>query len=345
MQWIETNQPLDLPKWPNHFYKDVGWKGWNDFLGISTPATDRRRKYRLSQNQEYCTFEEAREYAHFLKLKSGTEWKKLVRENALSLHIPSYPNEVYKDKGWNGWGDFLGTNIIASQNREFLIFEEAKTVAQSLGLKSTSEWRKWAKSTARPVNIPACPWEVYKNEGWNGIGDFLGTGTIAPQNREFGSFEDTRNFACTLGLLGKEEWVEWVKTHDRPSDIPAYSNEVYKNRGWNGWGDFLGTGFIAHKNRTYRPFQEARLFVRSLGLQNKEEWTQYAKSNKRPDDIPKCPDHIYEKEWEGWGDWLGTDRIANQNKEFLPFEKARDFARSLGFQSQGQWRASARLSR
>ncbi|MGE0198212.1 MAG: DEAD/DEAH box helicase family protein [Simkaniaceae bacterium] len=344
LEWFEIHQPLEWAKWPNHLFKDKGWKGWNDFLGITTPIIDRRRKYRLSVTQEYCSFTEARAYAHSLNLKSMTDWKKLVQKNALPSKIPSYPDQVYKNKGWKGAGDFLGTGAIASQNREFLRFEEAKKVIQELELKSMSEWRKWAKSIARPANIPACPWEVYKNDGWNGIGDFLGTGTIAPQNKKFRSFKDARNFAKTLNLSGKEEWVQWTKTDARPIDIPAYPNEVYAKLGWNGWGNFLGTGFIAHKNRTYRSFHEARLFVRALGLQNKEDWAQWAKSKERPEDIPKSSNHIYEAEWQGWGDWLGTDRIANQNKEFLSFEEARDFARSLKFQSQGQWRTWAKTA-
>lgn len=171
------------------------------------------------------------------------------------------------------------------------------------------------------------------------MGDFLGTGAVAPQNREFLSFEDARNFAHVLGLSGKEEWAKWAQTDQRPSNIPASPDQVYAKKGWDGWGDFLGTGYTAHKNRTYRSFHEARLFVRALGLKNKEDWARWVKSKERPEDIPKSPNHIYETEWQGWGDWLGTDRIANQNKEFLSFEEARDFVRSLKFQNQGQWRA------
>ena len=337
-QWFEIHEPLDFPKWPNHLYKNAGWQGWNDFLGISTPSINRGRKYRLSQNQDYCSFGEARAYALSLKLKSMTDWKQLVRENALPPHIPSYPDQVYKNKGWKGAGDFLGTGAIASQNRQYRPFEEARICARSLGLKSSREWREWTKTSARPSDISASPWKAYAGKGWNGMGDFLGTQTIAPQNRIFRSFQNAKMFAHTLQLKGKEEWVEWAKSDTRPSDIPAYPNEVYAKKGWNGWGDFLGTGFVAHKDRKYRPFQGARLFVRSLGLQNKEDWTRWAKSNKRPQDIPSSPEHIYSGEWGGWGDWFGTERIANQNKVFRPFEEARVFARSLGLKSQGEWR-------
>lgn len=294
--------------------------------------------------QKYLDFSETKLFAHSLTLKSKTAWENWVKTNKLPINIPKHPDSFYAKNGWNGWGDFLGTEIIASQHPKFLCFEETKIFAQRLGLKSMSEWRNWAKSKDRPSNISASPWKTYADKGWNGIGDFLGTGSIAPQNRIFQSFEDARVFAHSLHLSGKEEWVDWTKTNARPSDIPAYPNEVYEKKGWNGWGDFLGTDYIAHKNRLYRPFHETRLFARSLELQKKEEWVKWAKSNQRPMDIPKSPDHIYEKDWKSWGDWLGTNRIANQNKEFLSFEEARNFVRNLGFKKQGQWRTWAKTA-
>ena len=40
------------------------------------------------------------------------------------------------------------------------------------------------------------------------------------------------------------------KLDARPSDIPAYPDEVYKDE-WTSWGDFLGTGVISVLHRTY----------------------------------------------------------------------------------------------
>jgi len=74
-------------------------------------------------------------------------------------------------------------------------------------------------------------------------------------------------------------------------------NETYKNKGWKGWGDFLNTGNIAPENLVFRPFKEAREFVRSLGLKSKKEWSDYCKSGNKPDDIPSAPWNTY-KEWK-----------------------------------------------
>jgi len=50
---------------------------------------------------------------------------------------------------------------------------------------------------------------------------------------------------------------------------------------------FLKTGF--------KPFKEAKEFVRSLGLKNQKEWDDYVNSGKKPVDIPSSPSQFYKK--------------------------------------------------
>jgi hypothetical protein len=83
--------------------------------------------------------------------------------------------------------------------------------------------------------------------------------------------------------------------------------------------------------REWRPFEEAREFARSLGLKGKIEWQEYAKSGKRPADIPSSPDKIYKSRWKGWKDWVGT--------QWRPFGEARKFVHSLGLRNQQEWQA------
>jgi hypothetical protein len=57
--------------------------------------------------------------------------------------------------------------------------------------------------------------------------------------------------------------------------------------------------------RNWRPFEEAREYARGLGLKNWHEWQAWAKSGKRPKDIPSNPREIYGvKGWVSHGDWL-----------------------------------------
>lgn len=90
----------------------------------------------------------------------------------------------------------------------------------------------------------------------------------------------------------------------------------------------------------FRPFAEAREFVRKLGLKSQKEWQEYLKSGKKPEDIPNYPNDTsaYRGYWKGWGDWLGTGRIADQDKVFRPFAEAREFVHSLNLKNQQEWR-------
>jgi Integrase repeat unit len=129
------------------------------------------------------------------------------------------------------------------------------------------------------------------------------------------SFEEARAFARTLGLKSHVEWWRWSsgKLKDRslgelPPDIPAGPERVYSEH-WKSWGDWLGH---ARRIRGWRPFEEAREYVRKLNLKSYEKWKALAKDrsvanrNRLPDDIPSYPNHVYKKEWIAWWDWLGT---------------------------------------
>jgi len=110
------------------------------------------------------------------------------------------------------------------------------------------------------------------------------------------------------------------KTKARPEDIPASPSNVYKNKGWASWGDWLGIDRIANQNRTWLSFEKARAFVRKLGLKGQGDWRQWSKTNARPRSIPSLPSKVYKDDgWAGWGDWLGTSTIANQDRVYLPF--------------------------
>jgi hypothetical protein len=238
-------------------------------------------------------FEEARIYVHSLGLRNEAEWQAWSKSNDRPDDIPKTPDYIYKGKGWANWGDWLGTGTIAAQNRIYLPFEEARTFARSLGLKSRTEWRVWSRSDAKPDDIPANPAHVYKNKGWVGWGDWLGTGTIAPQKRIYLPFEEARTFVRSLELKSQTQWRVWSKSDAKPDDIPGDPPKIYKAQGWVSWGDWLGTGSIAPSYRIYLPFEEARAFARSLGLKKQTEWRVCSKSDAKPDNIPADPYNAY----------------------------------------------------
>jgi hypothetical protein len=91
------------------------------------------------------------------------------------------------------------------------------------------------------------------------------------------------------------------------------------------------------------PYAKAKKFVRSLGLKSALEYQQWAAGkldNKpaRPREVPFNPHKAYLREWQGFSDWLGTDRIANFEREFLPYDQARAFVAQLGLETYSERR-------
>ena len=115
-------------------------------------------------------------YAHTLKLKGFREWNDWAKTGARPANMPSAPNITYKHDGWQGYGHWLGTNNVATKDKQFLPFKKALLHARSLKLTSNKDWRVWCNSGARPVNMPSNPHQTYKHDGWQGYGQWLGTG-------------------------------------------------------------------------------------------------------------------------------------------------------------------------
>jgi len=309
--------PSDIPTNPNRVYANDGWIGFGDWLGTGNIAP-RFRKFR--------TFKKARAFIHSLQLTSNKQWRllcsgRLTEKGPFPKDIPTNPQKVYKECGWVSFGDWLGTGRIATYNRKFMPFEEARKFIRSLNLKSTVEWKKFCngKMTDKgflPSEIPLKPERVYKTLGWSGMGDWLGTGKVANQQRKFRSFRDARTFARSLNLNTREEWNKFCKGMLQgkvvlPPDIPVGVERFYKDKGWISFGDWLGTGAIANQRKKFMSFTRARAFVRSLKLRSQKEWRRFCKGQlpdkeKPPSHIPTTPERAYKnKGWIGYSDWLG----------------------------------------
>jgi len=290
--------PADVPKAPDQVYKTKGWESWGDWLGSNKVAFG---------SKKYREFEEARSWARSLGLKSGKDWQKFTREEKLPSDIPAAPHYVYKNIGWAGIGDWLGTNSIATYKRKYRSFPEAREWARSLGIKTQKEWIAFSLSGQLPVDIPTKPHATYKDQGWVSIGDWLGTEAVATFRRQYRIFDMAREWARSLGLRSKSEWVEFTKSGNLPPDIPVIPSKTYREDGWNGFGDWLGTGTIAPQLRQFRSFVEARDWVRSLGLRSQNDWIAFTKSGNLPPDIPVAAAAVYRDQgWKSLRDWLGT---------------------------------------
>ncbi|HZV01132.1 MAG TPA: hypothetical protein VFF73_30750, partial [Planctomycetota bacterium] len=293
---FSKERPKDIPSKPHQTYKHC-WKGFRDWLGTHVREERWARHFR--------SFKEARVFVRTLGLESTDEWKKWAKRTTgkRPRDIPAYPWLIYLGKGWRGMNDWLGTERNPSRMRPF---REARDFVRALGLESYGDWQKYAKGGKRPRDIPSNPWYCYRGHGWKGIEDWLGTVSLKERwARRFRPFHEARAFARTLGLDGKAGWNHYAtRSGKRPRDIPSCPWVVYRGHGWRGMLDWLGA---ERRPSPFRPFREARAFVHTLGLEDHADWRKYAKSGKRPRDIPATPWGVYLGHgWRGIEDWLGS---------------------------------------
>lgn len=117
-------------------------------------------------------------------------------------------------------------------------------------------------------------------------------------------FKEAREIVRKLGLKSYKEWQD-LCSKNRIANIPIAPDLTYKE--WNSWYDWLGKSRI-YKNK-FLPFTEAREFARKLKLKGRNYWVEFCKLGLRPSNIPSSPNVVY-KEWDSWGDWLGTNNKA-----------------------------------
>ena len=156
---------------------------------------------------------------------------------------------------------------------------------------------------------------LFDSIAWTTLGEvrskFFG---FTQRNINYLSFKEAKDYVKTLKIKGFNHWREYVK--NKPIEIPASPQVVYENE-WKGWGDFLGTGNIKGQlKKNYSnciSFKEAKLKINKLKIKSMRDYFKWHSKNK-PTDIPYRPQAAYQNEWKGWGDFLGTGRIANKLK-------------------------------
>ena len=281
----------------------------------------------------WLPFDEAREFVKSLNIKSYIDWKAYCNSGEKPKEIPRAPHSTYLHDGWISWADFLGEGNIATQKVRFLKFEEARDYVWGLGLIGKSEWENFRKKGLLPKEIPSTPSRTYKDNGWKGFGDWLGNGRTATHKREYRPFDEAKDYVNKLGLKNYQEWIQYINQEKIPKDIPSNPNLVYKNNGWNGYGDWLGTGVVGSTNKSFVSFSEAKNFVKKQKMKGQKDWIIFCKQGHRPSNIPSNPQKQYCDEWKGWMDFLGYEK----ENRFVNYLEAKHFVRSLSVKSSREW--------
>jgi hypothetical protein len=225
------DKPDEIPSTPNMVYKNDGWISVPDWLGNEN----------LSNNGRiYLTYEECQKFAQKNNITSQIEWEKLGKSAKRPSNVPSHPDRVFS-KQWTTWPDFLVIDRIANQNMKFKSFKDARSFTISLNLKTQSAWKKYWRINKIPKDIPVAPDIFYKKQDtWISWGNWLGTGAIANQNKEYLSAKEAKPMYKKLfkeyGIKNGSDWPKFAKTHKKlleelhiPADVLVfYSKEKFE---------------------------------------------------------------------------------------------------------------------
>ncbi len=280
--------PKDIPTDPLRAYKK-SFEGWAEYLGNKI---------------KYKTFDEAKKFISKYKFKKREDFWKYTSK--LPIDFPKAPDSLYK-RFWKGWGNFLGNNIIAPQSRKFVNYKIARKFALKLKLKTYTEWLKFKNL---PSNIPRNIKIIYKKE-WQGYEHFFGS-SFKILRRKFRNYSSAKLFVIPKKFKSQGDWKEFIKNNKLPVDMPRNPDHAYKNNGWKGWGDFLGSGNVREK--MFRSYKEVKKYAQSLRIKSENEWYKHTKNKNFPKDIPVSPRGYYKKEFEGQDIFLGTGRKPRSRK-------------------------------
>ena len=157
----------------------------------------------------------------------------------------------------------------------------------------------------------------------------------------FLNYEDAKELVKKSGIKTQQEWKKLVtdKTYE-PFGIPKSPREYYVDKGWKGWGDFLGTDNPGgRKVNVIDDFQEVKRIVQSAKISSQPEY--YSKYKKIHEGLVYEPSRKFLNEWTGWSDFLGENYKGRfKHAKMVPYKEAKQWAQRNKIEALTQYRNS-----
>jgi hypothetical protein len=291
-EYIKAHPNVALPHAPwriySEYWKDCG--GWSGYLSKSESPQE--------LSKDFLSFEDARNFIHSLKFKTGDEWKSYKESEDFPKFLPKAPHNVYSD--FKSIEDWLGPTYLGRDERwklKYLSFNEAKKIVAKEKFKNEEEFKNWS---SRPENIPSKPRQVYQDE-WQGIRDFIGADSYF---QEFIDYDEARAHVQKIPIQSAKHYQRYLK-EGNVKGLPKVPEQVYA-KDWelnDGWYGFLGKEKIQYD---YLDYYQLAIYCKENGITSKSQYSKWAKSinytlhQKR---IPSNPAIAYSANnlWQGWG--------------------------------------------
>lgn len=258
-------------------------------------------------------------------------------------------NRKYNSEDWFDWADWLRLIALSQKGRyrscEEELVENALELFWEMGVERSVEWWLYCKGEqeepgdvlANFEKIPSCVnrrdkrFQSYLRldnhitmEYNLPLEDYKGKPDIAPREipltpdmiltplREYDADKLTYGPRIKKSILTPscQNVLSSKKDHDKK--IKQANSLIRPDRACKDKGRFSMRNRLKSeevRNVKFRSFENAREYVRSLGLRNQSEWTDYINSGIAKD-IPRNPSGYYDGEgWGGWDDWLGIAKL------------------------------------
>ena len=105
----------------------------------------------------------------------------------------------------------------------------------SLKLSNKHDWYSYSKSGLRPPDIPSNPQQVYEFQGFQGMGDWLGTGNIAAQHMDYLDYDQASKIVKRYKLKSVRSFYDIHSKELGKLKIPYKASKIYENKGWVSW--------------------------------------------------------------------------------------------------------------
>lgn len=279
------------------FYKNKGCKLTNLQIGGQLgPRGGGKIKY-------FITYEECKKWINknYPKLMSIKDFKKIKKE--LPNHIPKDIPGVFKNKGWNGWEDFLNKKqkggVLNSHTREILSYSDAKKFLKKNqpNLSTLEEYKRYTRNK-KLYFLPSKPQKVYKsrNDKWISLEDFLPNYNTKFSKKEFLNYNEAKKWLKENrpDIIYCTQYHKEKENNTLPYFLPYHAERIYKNE-WKGYTDFFGN------KKSFLNFKEAKKFVKKNGIKTNRQYRDFWKKYKEV--IPSNPDIKY-TEWIDWYDFF-----------------------------------------
>lgn len=310
-QWLNNShlRPIGIPSNPKDVYKDV-WPGWSKFLNNGIKL----------RNHDWITYEEASMWAQEQKIIGTMEWNNSCRPN----NIPFSPEAVYK-KQWKGWGVFLNSKKLVGVSKTERIM---RLIIDSVLDPTAEDHRKQyimgaSKKQSVDMAYPQIKLIVeydgvfyHKNKQEKDIEktkDLTQKGWTVVRVRESGLdiLDNTLNVEVVFNevienkikkvlqhliALSKSQKIKVTKEQCKGLQILNQKLDIKK--------------FIDKMNKfsAYLPYEEASEWAKDNQIKTCKQWS--ALKERRPSNLPACPDNYYKTQgvWSGWPNFLGTTK-------------------------------------